>query len=400
VVYNHFGPAGNLLGEYAPSFFTERHHTPWGAGFNFDGEPAVRQFFIENALFWLEHYRLDGLRLDAVHAIADDSAQHIVDEICAVVRRTFRDRHVHLILENEHNEAHRLIRADGRPVLFDAQWNDDLHHSLHVLATGEAAGYYGDYVGDRGKLLRAIAEGFAFQGEVMRYSDKPRGEPSGHLPPACFISFLQNHDQIGNRAFGERIGALATPEAVRAMAAIYLLAPQMPMLFMGEEWAAAEPFPFFCDFDGELGNQVRDGRRAEFSRFPEFSSPSQRARIPDPLSEGTVDAARLRWETASDAVHREVLDWYRAVIAARRSEIVRRLPYIERGGVSEILGEGVIRVTWNVGDVEQLILTANLSHHLAAAGKTPPGGLVWQQGQWTGEVMGPWCVAWSVEASP
>jgi malto-oligosyltrehalose trehalohydrolase len=217
VVYNHFGPDGNYLSLYAPQFFTSRHKTPWGAAVNFDGagSDVVREFFIQNALYWLNDYHFDGLRLDAVHAILDDSPKHILAELAervrAVVGLEFSDREVHLILENDKNQSRYLERdAFATPTLYTAQWNDDVHHVLHTAVTGEAKGYYAEYRGDTEKLGRALAEGFAFQGEMMSYHGGKRGEPSGGLPPASFIAFLQNHDQTGNRAFGERISALGS----------------------------------------------------------------------------------------------------------------------------------------------------------------------------------------------
>ncbi len=218
VVYNHFGPEGAYYGAIAPQFFTDRHHTPWGAALNMDGDgsPTVREFFIHNALYWLEEFHLDGLRLDAVHAIRDDSPRHFLRELAERVRAAFPERHIHLILENDENEASLLRRdPDGRPGRYTAQWNDDVHHALHVAATGESAGYYADYLGDTERLGRALAEGFAFQGEVMPYRGRNRGEASARLPPTAFVAFAQNHDQIGNRAFGERLAALA-PQAARA----------------------------------------------------------------------------------------------------------------------------------------------------------------------------------------
>ena len=283
VVYNHFGPDGNYLSTYAPAFFTKRHKTPWGDAINYDGKRSkpVREFVIENALYWIKEFHLDGLRLDAVHAIKDDSRKDVLDELAERVRAEAADRHVHLVLENEENESRRLARgADGKPLHYTAQWNDDVHHVLRTAATGEDKGYYAEYLGDTKKLGRALAEGFAFQGEMMEYRGEPRGEPSAGLPPTAFIAFIQNHDQVGNRAFGERITAIAEPEAVRAIAAVYLLLPQVPMLFMGEEWAASQPFPFFCDFSGELANSVRKGRRKEFAKFPEFKDEKSGSAFP------------------------------------------------------------------------------------------------------------------------
>ncbi len=244
VVYNHFGPEGNYLKAYAPQFFTDRHCTPWGGGINFDGAEsrAVRDFFIDNALYWLTEYHFDGLRLDAVHTIIDDSAPHILVELADTVRAALGpDRHVHLILENERNQARRLQRTERcQPETYTAQWDDDIHHTLHVLTTGERDGYYSDYA-ERplDQLGRCLVSGFAYQGEPSpSRNGELRGEPTNGVPPGAFISFLQNHDQIGNRAFGERITKLADPSAIRAGLAVLLLAPLPPMLFMGEEFGA------------------------------------------------------------------------------------------------------------------------------------------------------------------
>ena len=267
----------NFLGLYAPQFFTQRHKTPWGAAIDFGLEP-VRRYFIHNALYWLEEYRFDGLRFDAVHAIVDDSPRHILEDIAAAVRARDPDRHVHLVLENDANQA-RFLGEGG----YDAQWNDDVHHACHVLATGETDGYYVAYADAPARhLARALAEGFAYQGEESPFSREPRGEPSAHLPPGCFVDFLQNHDQVGNRAHGERLVSLSQESALRCLSAILLLAPSPPLLFMGEEWGCRQPFLFFCDFHDELAKAVREGRRKEFARFPEFRDPAARARHPHP----------------------------------------------------------------------------------------------------------------------
>ncbi|HEV7266971.1 MAG TPA: malto-oligosyltrehalose trehalohydrolase [Falsiroseomonas sp.] len=397
VVYNHFGPEGNYLHPIArDTFFTERHHTPWGAALNFDGPDSqpVRDFFIHNALYWIEEFHLDGLRLDAVHAILDDSPRHILTELAERVRAATPGRHIHLVLENEANEASRLPRdGEGRPRLHTAQWNDDAHHVLHVAATGESAGYYGEYLGDTRKLARALAEGFAFQGEHMPYRGHARGEPSAHLPPTAFVAFIQNHDQIGNRAFGDRITTLAPEEAVRAIAATYLLLPQVPMLFMGEEWGATQPFPFFCDVGPDLAEAVREGRRAEFARFPEFQDPAARARIPDPLAASTFASAKLRWEDAARPPHAAWLDWYRRILALRHAEIVPRLGAIRGGGAWNIIGEGAVALHWG-----SLQLAANLSAAPVAGFPQAAGRIIWQEGE-PGDAggFGPWSVRWSVK---
>jgi malto-oligosyltrehalose trehalohydrolase len=368
VVYNHFGPEGNLLATFASPFFTQRHHTPWGAAIDFEGPHSrmVRDFFIHNALYWLEEYGLDGLRLDAVHAIHDASRPDLLEELATTVRRRFEGgRRVHLVLENDDNAAHRLAReADGRPRSYTAQWNDDWHHAMHVLLAGETGGYYGDYADDPVvRLGRALAEGFVYQGEASAHRGGAlRGEPSAALPPVAFVNFLQNHDQIGNRAFGERLAALAPEAALRAAAALLLLAPGVPMLFMGEEWGAPEPFPFFCDFGPELSEAVREGRRREFEAFPAFRDPAARERIPDPGAAATFEAALLDRSRAAEPPHAALRSLHAALIATRRREIVPLLRAAPGGGARfERLGERALRVVWTLGGDATLALRANLA---------------------------------------
>src|ERR1051325_7054552 len=260
VVYNHFGPDGNYLAAYAPQMFRDDVSTPWGPAIDFR-RPEVRRFFTENALYWLMEYRFDGLRFDAVHAITE---QDWLDEMAREVRATVeKDRHVHLVLEHDGNVAEHLRRN------FDAQWNDDAHHVLHVMLTGENEGYYRDYAGcPAERLARALREGFIYQGDPSAHREgEPRGTPSADLPPTSFVLFLQNHDQIGNRAFGDRLAAIARPEALEAAIALQLLCPQIPLIFMGEEIASPTPFQFFTDHHGELADAVREGRRREFASF-------------------------------------------------------------------------------------------------------------------------------------
>jgi maltooligosyltrehalose trehalohydrolase len=327
VVYNHFGPSGNYLHAFSRCFFTERHQTPWGGGLAFDEQRAVRDFFIHNALYWLEEFNVDGLRFDAVHAIADDSPKHILAEIAETIRTTFPDRHIHLVLENEENDPKWLERdAGGSPLLYTAQWNDDVHHCWHVLMTGESEGYYADYVGHTiERLGRGLAEGFVFQGERMQIrGGKPRGEPSAHLPPTAFVAHVQNHDQIGNRAFGDRLSELTSPEKLALAHAGLILSPQIPMLFMGEEWSTSAPFQFFVDFSEseELSKAVREGRRREFRHFKAFADESAAARIPDPTDEKTFLNSKIDWSEMIREPHASVLADLRELIAIRHREIV------------------------------------------------------------------------------
>jgi 1,4-alpha-glucan branching enzyme/maltooligosyltrehalose trehalohydrolase len=367
VVYNHFGPEGNYLHLYARRFFDAERHTPWGAAINFDGEHSqwVRRFFIENAVHWLSEYRFDGLRLDAVHAIDDRSPQHILEALAEAVYAAIpEDRHVHLVLENDRNEARFLQRPAGRqPPRYVAQWNDDGHHAFHVLLTGEAAGYYADYADDPGRHLgRCLTEGFAYQGDPSPFrGGERRGEESAALPPRAFVNFLQNHDQVGNRAFGERLAALTTPEALRAAVAVLLLAPSPPLLFMGEEWAAADPFLFFCDLGSDLKQAVRDGRRREFSTFPAFRDPAARARIPDPTAEATFAASILDWQARDRPQHAAMLDHYRRLLMLRRQHVVPRLHGMAGHSGRVLWRDGTaLAADWRLGDGSILSLSTNL----------------------------------------
>jgi maltooligosyltrehalose trehalohydrolase len=352
VVYNHFGPAGNYLHAYAESFFTDRHKTPWGAGLNYDGKhgKAVRDFFIHNALYWIEEFHADGLRLDAVHAILDDSDTHLLAELATRVRAAFPHRHIHLVLENEKNEAHWLQRdAKGRPRFYDAQWDDDIHHCWHRLLTGESESYYGDFGGDTvARLGRGLAEGFVYQGEMSENLGHARGEPSKGLPPQAFIAFLQNHDQVGNRAAGDRLTTLAAPAELALARALLLLSPQIPMLFLGEEWGTTTPFCFFVDFadDPALSKAVREGRRKEFERFSSFGADS----VPDPTALATFTASKLDWRELEKAPFNGILAETRALLALRRVEVVPLLASGLRQASYARLGVAGLQVDWSFAD--------------------------------------------------
>lgn len=414
VVYNHFGPEGNYLHAYAADFFNPRHETPWGAAINFDGDHnrTVRDFFVHNVRYWLEEFHLDGLRLDAIHAIRDDSKPDIIEEIAAAFHAV-PERHVHMVLENERNQARYLGRDGGKsggkgndtPRQATAQWNDDIHHVFHVLATGEDDGYYIDYAADPLRLLgRCLTEGFAYQGEPSPFDhDQPRGEPSAHLPPGAFINFLQNHDQIGNRAFGERLNHLAAPLIQEAVTAVLLLAPQPPMLFMGEEFAAAQPFLFFCDFGPELARAVTEGRRREFSRFARFADPAARERIPDPNAASTFAACVLDWDSLAAAPHAGVLALHRRLLELRRRWVVPRLAGMLHEGVRvERPAAQVLQISWPLGDKSRLQLLANLGPD-AAEGLRPGADPILfttrnlDPATLTSGKLPPWSVAWSLQ---
>ena len=365
VVYNHFGPEGNYLSAYARHFFTDRFHTPWGAALDFTGRESqpVRSFFIHNALYWLLEYNLDGLRLDAVHAIHDESPLHFLEALATEVRAAIpAERSVHLLLENDDNRADWLARdRGGRPLHYTAQWNDDFHHALHVLLTGESAGYYGDYA-DRpvGHFGRCLYEGFAYQGEFSPFRSAHRGQESTHLPPGAFLAFLQNHDQIGNRALGERLSVLAPPERRALARLMLLLSPFPPMLFMGEEWDAEEPFLFFCDFTGDLADAVRNGRRREFAKFTEFSDPAAQARIPDPLAEETFRRSCLDWTKRTEPRHAEWLAETTHLLTLRARAIVPLLASGWLASEAHVLDHRGIDLRWRFS-AGGLRLLANLS---------------------------------------
>jgi len=405
VVYNHFGPEGNYLHLYAPQFFTKRHTTPWGDAINFDGleSRVVRDFFIHNALYWLEEFHFDGLRLDAVHAIVDESTPDFLTELAQRVRERFgAERFIHLIVENVDNTTRYLSRDQADSArLYDAQWNDDIHHCLHVLLTGETDGYYSDYAPDSMRhLCRCLREGFAYQGEYSEYHGENRGEPSTHLPPSAFISFLQNHDQTGNRAFGERIAQLADPRSLKAVMETLLLAPPPPLIFMGEEFGASSPFLFFCDFHGDLAAAVTNGRRSEFTRFARFNSPDVRESIPDPNAENTFLQSKLNWDSLRDKVHAGWLNLYRQLLALRQSKVV---PHLGRTCATRCeASEGKERklsVEWIFDDGARLQLRANLGNETVSIlheHRTPPfyastreAVAAFEQGS-----LPPWSVVW------
>ena len=352
VVYNHFGPDGNYLSLYAAGMFRDDIMTPWGPAIDFR-RPEVRRYFTENALYWLLEYKFDGLRLDAVHAITH---RDWLDEMAAEVRARVPDREVHLVLENDDNAASHL--ASG----FDAQWNDDGHHVLHRLLTGEHGGYYEDYDRPAVRLARCLKEGFVYQGEASAHrGGKPRGTPSADLPPTAFVLFLQNHDQIGNRAFGERLTSLAEPAALEAAIALQLLCPQIPLIFMGEETATDAPFLFFTDHNEKLAQAVREGRRREFASFPQFSDPTLLKKIPDPNDEETFERSH---PFIDQTLNHRRKDFYERLLGLRRAYIIPRL-IGARATDANAIGEAAVVARWRMGDGVTLTLACNLAGQAA-----------------------------------
>ena len=351
VVYNHFGPVGNYLPSYAPQFFRDDVATPWGAAIDFR-QPAVRSFFGQNALYWLKEYRFDGLRFDAVHAIVDK--EHWLQELAIKLREAMpAGRRIHLVLENDDNTASLLRHG------YDAQWNDDAHHVVHHLLTGETRGYYAAYAKKpTEKLARALAQGFIYQGEPSpAHGGKPRGEPSYMLHPASFVFFLQNHDQVGNRAHGERLTRLCrdTPDALVAAVTLQLLCPAIPLIFMGEERGAETPFLYFTSFDDpDFAAKVREGRRAEFEDFHRETG----LEIPDPNSEDSWLRSHLGPEDSAVAQRWRAL--YTQLLKLRREHIIPGLPNATCLSV-DVLAEACLVARWELDHGKLLSIYCNLS---------------------------------------
>jgi maltooligosyltrehalose trehalohydrolase len=342
VVYNHFGPEGNFIGAYAPPFFRRDLHNAWGRAIDFR-RPEVRRFYTENALYWLQEFRFDGLRFDAVHAILHPDW---LDETAAEIRATLpSDRYVHFVLENDNNVASHM--RDG---YFSAQWNDDAHHVLHVLLTGETDSYYVDYAENpAGKLARSLSEGFVFQGEPSINRDgAPRGTPSGDLPPQCFVLFLQNHDQIGNRAFGERLTELTEPRALEAAIALQILAPNIPLLFMGEEYASKNPFLFFSEMNEKLAQSIREGRKREFKLdIDELPDPNASETFEQSVPQPDIRVGRRRFRN------------YQSLLALRRERITPYIPGARSLSARAIADKAVI-ARWLLGNGTTLTIAINL----------------------------------------
>jgi maltooligosyltrehalose trehalohydrolase len=317
VVYNHLGPDGNYLGLFGP-YFTQQHHTPWGNAVNLDGSGSaeVRRFFCDNALMWLRDYRIDGLRLDAIHAIFDSSATHFLEQLSLEVEEleAATGRHFVLIAESDLNDPCVVTPREAGGFGFNAQWSDDFHHAVHTLLTGESAGYYADF-GRIEDLATALKEMFVYSGRESAYRGRMHGKPVCGLSAHRFIACIQNHDQVGNRAKGDRIGALAGIALQKIGAALLLCGPSIPMLFQGEEFGAATPFQYFTNHsDPELGAAVSKGRREEFASFG--WKPDD---VPDPQDAATFNASRLNWSEPDHPSHRDLLTWYRSLIALRRA---------------------------------------------------------------------------------
>ena len=396
VVYNHLGPEGNYIPRYFPQINSDRHETPWGKALNFDGEhgDVVREYILHNALYWIEEFHVDGLRLDASHTMIDESARHILVELHDRVQALACGRPIHLILENEYNIEGRVGRdQSGRVTMYTAQWNHDITHLLGAVFTNLCEP---DKIEESAKLAKALAEGFVIAAEM-----KPDAPPCS-VPPTAFVSFIQTHDLVGNRVFGDRIFAAALESPVRAIASIYLLAPQIPMLFMGEEWGASTPFPFFCDYHGDLAEAVRKGRCEQLARLDPAPTRDELKRAPDPQADSTLRSAQMDWHELMQPVHAEWFEWYKRLIKVRSEAVVPLLSGLSQSCAStEVIGPGAFTIRWTLRGGAKLELATNLCKVSTSGFPSACGEVIWQENlqQSEGE-FGPWAVRWTVEEGP
>ncbi len=344
VVYNHLGPDGNYLGVYSPYYFSEKHHTAWGQALNFDGphNERVREFFIENALHWIHEYHFDGLRLDATHAILDDSERKFLAELSDRVHGSVSDRQVHLIAE-DHRNLNYLPKPTSRGGWgLDGVWADDFHHQMRRLLAGDNDGYFSDYTDNVADLAATIRQGWLYCGQLSQHLNEPRGTDSSGVSREHMVYCLQNHDQVGNRAFGERLNQQIDSAAFRAASVLLLCCPATPLLFMGQEWAAGTPFLFFTDHKPELGKMVTEGRRKEFRHFAAFADPKVRERIPDPQAPATFEASRLNWDERIREPHACMLNLYQELLRLRRQEPALHAADPENNIVSAVGESGIL----------------------------------------------------------
>jgi maltooligosyltrehalose trehalohydrolase len=321
VVYNHLGPDGNYLPTFSPYYFTDRHHTPWGSALNLDQPHSreVRAFLIENASHWIHEFRFDGLRLDATHALIDESPRHFVGELATTVRASVHDRRIWISAEDHRNLAGFLKPESEGGWGLDAVWADDLHHQLRRRTAGDSEGYYADFDGTAEDIARTLRHGWFYTGQTTRRRGEPRGTKPEGIAPSRFVICLQNHDQVGNRALGDRLHHTIDPATWRALSSLLLFAPQTPLLFMGQEYSASTPFLFFTDHHNGLGRSVTAGRRQEFRHFSAFADPARRKAIPDPQAESTVQRSTLKWHERGEPDHAQVLRLYESLLTLRRT---------------------------------------------------------------------------------
>lgn len=362
VVYNHVGAAGNVLPDYAAGYFHAENASIWGQAFDYQ-QPAVRRFFLQNACQWLDEYRFDGLRLDAVHAIKDDA---FVAEIAAAAHA----RGAWIVAEDERNEANLITPAIAGGHGADAQWSDDFHHTIRVALTGQREAHFKSFTGSMDEWARTLAQGWFYEGQFSPHLKSPRGTPAGHLPPERFVFCISNHDQVGNRPLGDRLHDVVSPAAYRAVSMLLCLSPYTPMLFMGQEWAAATPFPFFTDLPGDLGNRMRENRLKEFAHYGAHYDRETLARMPDPQEEDTFLSAKLNWHECAQAGHREVVSLYRECLRQRAREPHFQSPSREHWSVGRI-ADRLLGLRWRHPDGDWLLLIGIEGEEVLVAADEP-----------------------------
>jgi maltooligosyltrehalose trehalohydrolase len=374
VVYNHLGPEGNYLGDYGP-YFTDRYRTPWGPAINFDGPGSdeVRRFIIDNALYWVTEYHMDGLRIDAIHGIFDFSARHILFDIREAVHQQAKrlDRHLVVIAESDLNDVRVIEPPSKGGYGLSAQWNDDFHHCVHTLLTGERNGYYEDF-GEIKQLAKALQEGFVYDGQYSPYRKRRHGSSSKGLPPSKFVVFSQNHDQVGNRAKGDRLSSLVSFEALKLAAGMVLLSPNIPLLFMGEEYGEEAPFQYFVSHaDPELIEAVRKGRKEEFSAFQWDGT------LPDPQDEMTFLRSKIDLDLGQRGKYHILLEFYKKLIQLRRE--IPSLSHLDKKGikVEKFEREKTLLMRWQYGE-DRLIGVFNFDRNPIKI-KTAIEGGDWQR---------------------
>jgi maltooligosyltrehalose trehalohydrolase len=380
VVYNHFGPDGNYLPLFSPHYLTDRHAIEWGDAINFDDEQAgpVREFYRSNAAYWIEEFHLDGLRLDATQSIHDQSPRHILAEVTAAAREAARGRKLWIVAENEPQDVRHILAQDDGGFGIDALWNDDFHHAARVALTGRAEAYYSDYRGTPQEFISAVKRGFLFQGQWHQWQKQPRGTPALGFLPAQFVTFLENHDQVANSAHGMRLHELTSPGRYRAITALFLLAPQTPMLFQGQEFASSRPFRYFADHERDLADRVAQGRREFLSQFPSLASPQARQAFPDPADRSTFEQCRLDWSECDQ--HPEALTLHRDLIRLRRTDPVISRQSGEVDGAVLSQAAFVLRF-FSDGDERLLLVNLGVDLRLSPMPEpllAPPRGRAWE----------------------
>lgn len=350
VVYNHIGPCGNVLPEYAQRYFHHERASIWGRGFNYD-EPHVRRFFLQNVCHWLDEYRFDGLRIDAVHAIHDDAPRHLVAEIAAIAH----SRGAWVIAEDERNDVNVITPARQGGWGLDGLWSDDLHHTMRVALTGQNEAHFKSYTGAIEEWVKTLTQGWFYDGQFFPHWNRPRGTPAGHVPPERFVVCISNHDQVGNRPLGDRLHNVVSPEVYRAVSVMLCLSPYTPMLFMGQEWAAESPFPFFTDLPGDIGANMAANRLKEFAHYKANYSKDVLARMPDPQNPDTFASAKLNWNERERDHHRQVLKLYRDCLQLRARKKIFQSPQRDRWSVRQV-GAHVVGVRWDDPKGDWLLL--------------------------------------------